>query len=325
MQVRGIMSSIQTNKRRRTIVTHINDLPVGILVDVSAYLSKPSRALLAVAFTAPSTSWQNNDNNLMHRGASSISTAIVSSSEWGTLDFEDIEKSLAKRLSDDDMFAILVCINAQDVLKKLKLTGYINITGQGLSPLRRSVVLEQIDLSLIKQYEDPDDYDSSEIYHSMSKAAVLPILDNIISSIGCSLKHILLPYSWRTDDPNSLLCQFLNRYNQNFDDRGVSCSGCDVSIQGNGWFLAYTMYHYNTCYDCLKHYCRECSQSNLEEEGSEDADAPLNYCNVCKKDYCKECDDSVSIRLTDICFGLVQKDTCIGCQKEKEGRRQKAY
>jgi len=116
MQVRGIMSSIQTNKRRRTIVTHINDLPVGILVDVSAYLSKPSRALLAVAFTAPSTSWQNNDNNLMHRGASSISTAIVSSSEWGTLDFEDIEKSLAKRLDKHVELMILKLSTVEDVI-----------------------------------------------------------------------------------------------------------------------------------------------------------------------------------------------------------------
>jgi len=116
------MASIQTiNQCRRTddTIIHISGLPVGIIVDVSAYLSKPSRAILAVAFIAPSTSWQNNDNNLMHRGASSISTAIVSSLQWGTLDFEDIEKSLAKRLSDYDVFAILQCINAQyDVIKK---------------------------------------------------------------------------------------------------------------------------------------------------------------------------------------------------------------
>ena len=110
------MSSTQTNKRRRTndTVTHITDLPIGILVDISEYLAQPSRAILAVAFTSPSSSWKNN--NLMHR-LSSISAAIVSSSEWDILDFEDIEKSLAKRLSDDDMFAVLQCISAQNVLK----------------------------------------------------------------------------------------------------------------------------------------------------------------------------------------------------------------
>lgn len=164
------MASIQTNKRRRTdnTVTHISDLPVGILVDVSAYLSKPSRAMLAAAFTAPSTSWQNNDS--MHR-PSPISTAIVSAQQWNTLDFVDIEKKLANRLSDDDLSAMLQCINAQDVLKKLKLTGCININGQGLSPLRGSVVLEQIDLCLLKKYEDPTS--ARRLQDSLSKDIVL--------------------------------------------------------------------------------------------------------------------------------------------------------
>jgi len=144
--------------------------------------------MLAVAFTAPSSSWQNN--NLMHR-PSPISTAIISSSDWGTLDFMDVEKSLAGRLSDYDMFAILQCINAQyDVIKKLKLTGCVNLTGQGLSPLRGSVVLEQIDFSLLKRYQKPDPYFSkSKMNHSLSKDAV--ILDSIVSTSGCSLKHIL--------------------------------------------------------------------------------------------------------------------------------------
>jgi len=43
----------------------------------------------------------------------------------------------------------------------------------GLSPLRRSVVLEQIDLSLLKQYEDLESDGSSEMHHSLSKDIVL--------------------------------------------------------------------------------------------------------------------------------------------------------
>ena len=278
------MASIQTNKRRRTdnTVTHISDLPVGILVDVSAYLSKPSRAMLAAAFTAPSTSWQNNDSM---RRPSSISTAIVSSSEWDTLDFMDIEKSLANRLSDDDMYAVLQCINAQDVLKKLKLTGCTNITGSGLIPLRRSVVLEQIDLSLLKQYEDLESDGSSEMHHSLSKDIVLPILDSIISSTttGCSLKHIQLPYSWKEEDDEGPMQEFSNRYDQYQENRGIICSECTERIRGQPWFMATNMLHYNTCYDCLKHYCEECSDND-------DGTSPLNFCYTCKKDYCKDCD-----------------------------------
>ena len=61
------MASNSTNKRQRTAADalHISDLPIGFIADVSSYLSKPSRALLAVAFSAPSSSWQNN--NLMHQ------------------------------------------------------------------------------------------------------------------------------------------------------------------------------------------------------------------------------------------------------------------
>ena len=46
------MASNSTNERRRTAANtlHISNLPVGFIVDVSAYLSKPSRAILAVAF-----------------------------------------------------------------------------------------------------------------------------------------------------------------------------------------------------------------------------------------------------------------------------------
>jgi len=272
----------QTNKRRRTndTITQISDLPVGILVDVSAYLSKPSRAILAVAFSAPSSSWQNINKYLMHR-PSPISTAIVSSSEWDTLDLVDVEKSLASRLSDDDMFAMLVCINAQDVLKKLKLTGCINITGCGLSPLRGSVVLEQIDLSLLKQHENPDD--TPKVQHVLIKEVVLPILDSIISSTGCVLKHIQLAHSWKEEDDDGPLHEFANRYDQYQENRGISCSGCTKRIRAIPWFRATNMLHYNTCYDCLKHYCEECSDHD-------DGASPLNFCFTCKKDYCKDCD-----------------------------------
>ena len=282
------MSATQNNKRRRTddTITHISDLPVGILVDVSTYLSKPSRAMLAVAFTAPTTSWKNND--LMHR-LSPISKAIVSSSEWDILDFMDIEKSLANRLLDDDISAVLQCINAHDVLKKLKLTGCIKITGQGLSPLRESVVLEQIDLSLLKKYEDPM---SARLQHVLSKEVVLPILDSIISTMGCSLKYILFPYSWKEDEEDGPLHEFANRYDHYQENCGVRCSECAKRIRGHRWFKAKQMYHYNTCYDCLEHYCDECEGDTL-----------LNFCNVCKKDYCRDCDGT-----------LQQRDTCFGCR-----------
>ena len=121
------MASNNTNKRRRTAADtlHISDLPVGFIADVSAYLEKPMKAILAVAFSASSL-WKND--KLMHR-QTPISAAIISASQWDILDFEDVEKELAKKLTDDDISAVLKSINAQDVLKRLKLCGCINITG----------------------------------------------------------------------------------------------------------------------------------------------------------------------------------------------------
>ena len=43
------------------------------------------------------------------------STAIISAHQWDILDFEDVGKGLANKLSDNDLCSILQCINAQDV------------------------------------------------------------------------------------------------------------------------------------------------------------------------------------------------------------------
>ena len=124
---------------------------------------------------------------------------------------------------------------------------------------------------------------------------MLPILDSI-TSIGCSLKHVLLPYSWKEEDDDGPLHQFANRYEQYQGNRGISCSGCTERIRAIPWFRAKYMFHYNTCYDCLKQYCNGCSN-----QGEEDADFQLDCCHSCKKDYCKQC-------------AIVVKNKCSGCR-----------
>ena len=226
-------SNSGTNKRRRTAADtlHISDLPIGFIVDVSAFLSKPSRAILAVALSAPSSSWQSD--NLMHR-PSPISAAITSAQQWDMLDFEDIEKELANKLTDNDISAVLKCINAQDVLRRLKLCGCVNITGRGLNPLRNSIILEQIDISLIRKYEKPS-YNKPR--SKISEEAVVPILDSIISSDDCSLKYIQFPMKWRAigmngieDNPLMVLQRRFNALLSNRAFRGVNCIHCAVRI-----------------------------------------------------------------------------------------------
>jgi len=295
-----------TIKRRRTAADtlHISNLPAGFIVDVSAYLPKPSRAILAVAFTTSSSSslWQT-DYEVMHR-LSPISKAIVSAQQWYILDFEDVEKELANKLTDDDISAVLKSINAQDVLKRLKLCGCINIEGIGLHPLQGSIVLEQIDLSLVGKYDNPYPAPESKI----SQEVVAPILNSIVSSEGCSLKCIQFPYKWlgRTNH----LRDFRRRYNELFSGRNMICSKCNAEIQGiSSWILG--NHNRKICYDCLAPLCGDCSLDNLNDGFC------LHCCITCDKTYCTDCVKSTRCNCNDCldtkCKGCGDMEECDEC------------
>ena len=266
--------SNSTNKCRRTAsdALHISELPIGLMVDVSAYLAKPSRALLAVAFSAPSSSWRSND--LIHLPLP-ITTAIISASQWDTLDFEDIERELANKLKDDDINAVLKSINAQDVLKRLKLCGCINIKGHGLNLLQGSVVLEQIDISLAEK----NDYQYIEPEPKISEEVVMPILDSIISADGCSLKHIQFPFKFRREPP---VLEFQTRYNLQFLSREIICAKCNEAAAPDTYWMDDYCIMNKTCYDCLAPLCGDCRRDD------ENGGFSLKWCNACDKTYCTD-------------------------------------
>ena len=145
-----------SNKRQRTAEQSLNisNLPDGILAHAASYLAKPSRALFVVALTA-----REQDNFSIGSKHQQTVASILQSEQCSVLDFGDIEKSLALKLTDDDIHAVLKCISAQDVLKKLKLTGCL-------------------DLSQL----DPKPMISEE---------VIPILESIVSEENNSLKMIV--------------------------------------------------------------------------------------------------------------------------------------
>ena len=105
------MAEISTNKRRRKEGLHISDLPDNALAHVATYLPNISRAIFAIA--SPSAS----------------KLTILSSDEklWETLDFGDIDKSLAEKLKDGGLCDILSIVDAVINTKCIKLTGCINI------------------------------------------------------------------------------------------------------------------------------------------------------------------------------------------------------
>ena len=107
---------------------HINDLSDVILANIARYLAAPSAAMFSIAVTqdGASSNWvPTQTSNAI------ISAAYTSNNnneqQLQVLDFGDIEKSLAARLSDDHITTILNCINAQNNLKTLKLAGCITL------------------------------------------------------------------------------------------------------------------------------------------------------------------------------------------------------
>eukprot|EP00985_Skeletonema_marinoi_P032514 scaffold39161_cov180-Skeletonema_marinoi.AAC.3 len=190
----------------------------------------------------------------------------------------------------------------------------MNITGSGLEPLRGSLTIEQIDLSLVGDHQnsrlDPEP--------QISRDVVIPILDSIIEREGCALKHLQLPLSWRRErdtQPHitSILYEFIARYNQMLESGpGVRCVKCSDRHRNEHLPLIETydtsqshasMYYkiQDTCYECLNNYCtnRSCSIedglsmlklcNNCERQYCADFSAMKGPCDICCCQYCTEC------------------------------------
>ena len=290
------------NKRQRTTSSNrlcVNDLPDGLLVGISRYLAKPSVALFAIAMATTNSQEQTQTTK-----------AIISAFDWSVLDFGDIEKILASKLSDGVIDKILRNIDAVNDLHILKLAGCVNISGIGLNVLRSSVVIKQIDLSLVGKHESP----LIEPDPLLSESVVLPILDSIIDSRGSSLEQLEFPKNWR-NTASTQMTQFLVRYNQYMRNQGHRCFKCNrscdehaeddenrwVDFEGDGdeWHGTQNM----TCSQCLHHIC-------CREDCEDDS-----WCRKCEKVYCKSC---VAMNGCVVCEDYF----CDECQKMEKCERE---
>ena len=128
------------SKRRRitTVASQGTICPIydllegGLLKEVASFLVAPSRIFFAIAITPPSSPFET----IMARSRRKKSHSSIAGSDWNTLDFGEIEKELAAKLSDDDISQALLHINAVNKVKRLRLTNCVNITGAGLGLLR---------------------------------------------------------------------------------------------------------------------------------------------------------------------------------------------
>eukprot|EP00985_Skeletonema_marinoi_P009150 scaffold4229_cov136-Skeletonema_marinoi.AAC.3 len=139
------------------------------------------------------------------------------SRQWEVLDFVDIPVSLASRLSDDDLGAILVCIDAKHKLQQLKLTHCIKIVGHGLEPLRGSTVVEKLDLGLVRQFEAPylrkgmapgvRNYEFLFDDAKLSEGPVCAIIDSILRGEDDSFDRLQYPHTWsvNSSEPHTLV------------------------------------------------------------------------------------------------------------------------
>ena len=282
----------QRGKRRRLLgdassgIRGISNLPNVVLAHVANYLAPPSRALFAAALSDQNAAAASNERN----------SAVVGD-EWSTLDFGAIEENLAGRLSDKDISAVLMCIDAVNNLKTLKLTNCLGITGACLEPLRESTMIQQIDLSLVRKHYSPDLYPPPPI----SFDHVMPILDSIIETEGCSLMHLQFPSVWRRHrgERRVQFDRFLQRYTELLLDRDILNCSCDLPPRPYTW-IEFTQRgncqrsQNFTCCECLKYYCECCDHTALtfcnlcERRMCSDCQS-MKWCNGCEFDYCVDC------------------------------------
>jgi len=178
------------------------DLPDLMLANIAKYLTKPSIPLFAIAVTpqASSVGCTSPDASDITCQPTSTSNAIITGAygERHTLNFEEIEESLASKVTDDHVRDILICVDAINNLKILKLAGCINIQGHGLNPLRGSLVLECI------ESHKPQLKNDNLPQSNLSPNVIISLLESI-ESPGNKLQHMYFPEIVYNEDSADLV------------------------------------------------------------------------------------------------------------------------
>lgn len=311
----AVVMATGSNKRKRPSAEEgsppdrrlrLADLPDALLAGAASYLPRmPCLSFAAATATAEIIGPADEPT--------ATSRAIAATQSWGALDLGDVQEYIRRRLTDDDVRWILVCIDAVNNVESLKLTSCLGIVGSGLEPLRGSTALERIDLSLVGRHESPIISPEPPI----SADVVLPILDSIVGSEGSSLVHVQLPRKWLAERGGALH-NFLESHVRALNARRIQCSGeecdrtCDeyhLSSSRVGWVSGWQLgVVRDACYQCLKQFCTGCTVNDL----------PLQFCKCCERNYCDDC------AVVEECHGLhcrLRVSSCAECGLVKRDRK----
>jgi len=234
--------------------------------------------------------------------------------DWKTLDLLDVDKNVRMRLTDGDIAGILVCIDAVNNLEKIRLPHCINVRGEGLAPLRGSIVLKRADLCIVSEEVD-------SMIPRLSPDAVLPIVESIMAKNQNLLRSLHMPKVWH-DEPSMRLKDFLVEMYipQTFGYEGyeLMCKSEKSEMRAK-----YLLKYQNPRMDTYKMACSECASSHrpcgtmrsnqlcITFEGSD----TLKSCPSCERKYCCENDDDhagLQIKKCAVC----NETTCRECNPD---------
>jgi hypothetical protein len=267
----------------------IGCIPEEVWAHTASFLTLPSRALLAISGCCNPQATQ----------------VVIAQSSWDTLDFGALEFAVASKLSDADLASILLHIDARINVKTLKLDGCMSIVGYGLEPLRRSSVIEEIDLSVLNEAKREE----LEQDPMLDEHHVVPILSTLLPPAVASSSLILIhfPKHWR-ERKRPVLTAFLGELNSALQARNYRCSDQDCGEECNGreddpkdhvdrGGCQYGVVNF-MCTGCRKPYC-----DNLDHA----TNCLIRFCESCERSYCGEC-----VPFAAGCEGCRQ-DICENC------------
>ena len=257
----------------------------------------------------------------------------------------------------------MACIDAINHLKILRLPHCIKIRGDGLFPLRGSVVLQNVDLSIV-----PIEIDQTPM---LSIDAVLPTLESILDMDQNVLKNVHVPKVWR-DSYNEKLNNFyferellpnfnlgsgtehlslsekrkryLMEYPNPWDSMRrfkMDCHKCSRRFNFNSYQSGLNLTCESetcseACPECGKKYCN--TKPNTKDRYSDCAEDEIRTCEICEKKKCNACvefwycyccdkviceDCSGSIECSNYCYASDEKRNCMDCAANDSNARTK--